>query len=759
MKPATPFTPATPRFGMVEHLPAIAIVSLTAMLVVAHLVPCDAAAAQWHNVAPIMLWMLLLLGWSLAGLLRGKATLVLDPATVALVVLTLVPAISAGYLCITSSGNCRLAMNLAWQWASFGVLFFLARQWLKTAADVRLLAAAMIALAAGLAVFAVVQYCVLMPQMRADFERDPDAMLRAAGLDPNVDAATREHFRNRLESKEPTATFALTNSLAGLLTPWLVLLCGIGITALLQRRAHAWRPLVPLVLVAAALVLTKSRTAYLATVSGIALALMLQTAIGKRLNWSLFLWLGVAVAIAALLGIVGGAVDVEVLSEAPKSLLFRLQYWQATAQLIRDFPLLGAGPGNFQDTYKWYQLPEASENIADPHNFILEIGATAGAPGLVALLVAIVLFALKLRNSKGEALESSGAAPLTAPYTAHAIGLATGVLLGYGCGFLADITPALDLLYTAAPVTGLVFWLLRPWVLQGELQPSLVVVSIVALLANLLAAGGISFPGVATSAWLLLAMALTLVEQPARTRDFATIERPLSRGGQLGWFALAAAAGLLFHTTVYNPVFRASAVQSEATLLARTGQLNDAIAAATSAAELDPASPQFWMSADAQAVDLTDLWFTRIVSEGDSSALRAEFRNACAQAIRLDPRSAVTRTQLGHRSIALYRQFGKPQDLQAAVQYYQDAMQRYPNNALVHAQLAWAWHLEGEESKARAEAELAVALDGQHEHQELKLAKLQIYDTVPAPRLEQPAPPAQLAAEPIVQQLRKASTP
>lgn len=743
----------------VEHLPAISVVALTAMTVVAHLVPCDTAAAQWHNVAPIMLWLLLLGGWALAAVLRGHATLVFDRTTFLVLALTLLPGLSATYLCWTESGNCRLALNLSWQWASFGVMFFLARQWLKSIADVRMLTAIMIAIATGLSVFALVQFSILMPQTRLDFQRDPEGMLRAAGLDPTGDPAQLKHFKDRLDSPEPTATFALTNSLAGLLTPWLVVLCGLPGGALFRQPRYAWRLVLPAFLVAAALVLTRSRTAYLATFIGACLTLLCNTPLGRRINWRMLTMIGLLCTAAAIGGVVSGVLDVDVLKDSPKSVLFRLQYWQATAQIIRQFPLVGAGPGNFQDTYKWFQLPEASENIADPHNFILEVWATGGTPALLACVGLTVTLALRVRRIVQPSQSPASPSILTAPFRAHAVGAITGVMIGYGCGFLADVMPAFVLLLTGFPVAALTLWLLKPWVAHGEISSSLLVAALIALLINLLAAGGISFPGVSTSVWLLIAMVLVLTEPGPRMDAVAAGERALSRAGAFGWLLVAVLAGILYHTTVYNPVYRSTAMQSEATLAARSGRINDAIASAVKAAELDPASPQPWMSVDPQLIDLTDLWFSRLVNEGNTNALRTEFEFASTKASELDPRSAGTQTQLGHWSLALYRQFGEADDLAAARYHYTNAVARYPNNALVHAQLAWALHLGGDDKLAAVEAQTALELDGRHDHSELKLAKLRIYDIKPSPERNQPPPPPELSAEPIVLRLRKASYP
>src|SRR5688500_5091073 len=110
MNHAIKIEPAPQASRVVEHLPAISVVALTAMTVVAHLVPCDTSAAQWHNVAPIMLWLLLLVGWALAGVTRGRANIVFDRTTLLVLVVTLLPGLSATYLCWTATGNGRLAL-------------------------------------------------------------------------------------------------------------------------------------------------------------------------------------------------------------------------------------------------------------------------------------------------------------------------------------------------------------------------------------------------------------------------------------------------------------------------------------------------------------------------------------------------------------------------------------------------------------------------------------------------------------------------
>ena len=89
------------------------------------------------------------------------------------------------------------------------------------------------------------------------------------------------------------------------------------------------------------------------------------------------------------------------LSEAPKSLLYRWQYWRGAAAMMADYPWFGCGPGNFQTYYTAYKAPEASETVADPHNFLLEVGAGSGAPALAALVALLAVFSWRVGRACG----------------------------------------------------------------------------------------------------------------------------------------------------------------------------------------------------------------------------------------------------------------------------------------------------------------------------------------------------------------------
>ena len=104
------------------------------------------------------------------------------------------------------------------------------------------------------------------------------------------------------------------------------------------------------------------------------------------------------VAAFALAGLSGGF-DWKVVSEAPKSLSYRLQYWRGTAGILREHPILGAGPGNFRQHYLKYKLPESSEEIADPHNMLLDIWSSGGLIALAGF-AGFVVCALRARSNR-----------------------------------------------------------------------------------------------------------------------------------------------------------------------------------------------------------------------------------------------------------------------------------------------------------------------------------------------------------------------
>ncbi len=708
----------------IERLERTSLCGAVALLVATPLIPSEAVAQEGTGAVLVMLWFLLLPTWLLCRLASTQRWLRLD-ATIAAVLVFLAVHTVSGLACL-SSGNGRYALNVVWQWLSFGAAFFLVRQMVISPRRVRALLAVMLGLAVTLSSHGVYQYFVVMPQNRADYKRDPEETLRKIGVVAPPGSLERRQIEDRLFSVEPTSTFALTNSLASFLSPLLVLLAGIAVanpTRLRTDRGMLAAVLGVCLIVGACLLLTKSRTAFLATAAGMVLLPVLRGTRMRLAGWQLLAVGGLL--LAGLLGgvIATGGLDLKVLSEAPKSVLYRLEYWQATMHMIADQPLLGCGPGNFQMGYTAHKLPQASETVAEPHNFLLEVWATAGTLGLLAFLAIAAAAILQLRAGDDEvqvasqdAAGPSGGAPARSSRDLEEapvyLGAVLGVLLAFPCGWLVGF-PVESIVLPLALTVGLgTVGLLQGWVRQGDLPTWTIAAAMGVLLLNLLAAGGVGFPGVAQTGWVLLACLLNLRGRVVRWSP--------PRAATVAIGAAALALPVLCFLTLYRPVLQCQAELNQGNAYRLQGQFRDAEAAYTAAAASDPFSSVPWLSRAQLYHDL--------LRNGGGDAERRSFREATDQAQGRDPRSSSLMTRIGHWYLTLQPPAAQAltpaqEDAQDAAVAYQRASDLYPHGNMERAQLAWAHYLAGDLRRAGQEAAEALRLDGLVPHQERKLSQ------------------------------------
>jgi len=292
-------------------------------------------------------------------------------------------------------------------------------------------------------------------------------------------------------------------------------------------------------------------------------------------------------------------------------------------------------------------------------------------------------------------------------------GAVCGVLLAFPCGIVVGFMPDVALLWVGLPVAVACIGLLHAWTAHGTLPVWLPTVAALVLLVNLLAAGGIGFPGVAQSWWLLLAIALGLLDA----------ERPLRsvpRAAATGMVGLAFVLAFAFHQTMYQPVLRCQASMNEGDSLAQEGRLVQAETAYVAAAKADPYSADPWMH-------LASLHHQLAVSSGDEERVE-EFDHAVEEALKRDRRSHSVFRQLGNLRLSLYRTSGDREQLERAIAAYERWAQIYPNGSLAHAQLAWAHNIAGDATTAGQEAQKALDLDRLNPHIEKKLDRQRVFD-------------------------------
>ncbi len=764
-----------PDHGAAAFWRALLLAIVTALLVARHLYPSESDPATGDDL-PVVTWALIVLVfWLLEGVLRRTLRLRLGWIDLAVAALVAWYGLAAAAAVATASP--RPAVNVFWQWLGFGVVFFLVRQLVAGRRELRAVLAAMIALATALSCYGLYQYTYEMPQSRQAYFADPDAALREAGMWFPPGSPERERFEKRLVGTEPMATFALANSLAGLLVPWVIVAVGAAASLVWGRAeparheadrdlpgsrsptASAWRGRVgsgfvaTTGIMAVCLLLTKSRAGYLAVLFGMA---GLGWAVGpqwgqRRLGWKPLA--AVVLILTLLIGIVAfsGGLDVQVISEAQKSLGYRVEYWHSSLRMIAQWPLFGCGPGNFQHAYTRFKLPAASEEVADPHNFLLEVAAEAGLPALAALLAVLGLFAARffalgsaapcngtkdgrrdgdspatppdpqIRQSGGrdDADPNDPAAPpstrrLAGPLAEDSApsaprqwpglvagGAIAGFVPGWFLGLISAAPPAGAVILIGLPVAALVIWLMWPWVLEGRLTPGVAAVAAAALLVNLLAAGGIGFSGVALSLWLLLALGTLLL---GYDREF----KPSSRTPGFLILLGVAVAALGLRATAVGPVGAAWRQLAAARALPR-----QADAHLRAAAEADPLAAEPWRQ-------LMAWHFARWQQQGQEADLQG-WRQASEALLNRQPNSSAAWLQVANQAMALYKRSDEPALLDRALKSYDEAVRLYPNSPLHRGRLALTLESAGQIAPARRQADRALELDAATPHQDKKL--------------------------------------
>jgi hypothetical protein len=662
-----------------------------------------------------LLWILALLltaGLGIAGALIGGGLKVRwSWADLAVYLLMLWVGLSAAH-----ADERRMAINLAWEWGALGLAYALLRNLPRTRGESLALAAVLTATAVAVASYGLYQVAVELPQVRAYYQRHTVQALREAGITPEE----RKHFEDRLlGSQEPFATFALANSLAGFLLGPTVLALAVALENLFEHKGQGSRfgalalAAPPGLILLLCLLLTKSRSAYLGLLVGVAvLAWNARKKVPARgLALAGLVLLGGIMALVAVAW-AKGQLDPLVLTESTKSLRYRWEYWQGTWRAIWGFPQAwwqGFGPGNFAEHYLRYKLPQSSEEIFDPHNMLLEVWATAGLPALVAFVAAlgIALFNLLRPSPEWPAGPDAAAVPprrdpaappQRATWVVVCGGLSWLVAVVVGplnpfAGALTERWLILGMVWLWASVLGMPLWQRRP-------IPALSLgAAALAEMVHLLGAGGIGIPAVALGFWTLIALGLNLRDD----RPCAALH-PFGRRGTAFSLALVWSALVGTFAGAILPYWKCQGEMEVAQLALnrRTPDFQKARDAYSRACAADQFAVQpwleladveyrYWLSGQNKATDeLIDviLLTFKNATEPPKNATEPPKRNPNSYRVE-SLRAAILRDILIHHAQAL-KPFTKRKLEAQLVDALAKAAAIYPASAARHADLALA---------------------------------------------------------------------
>jgi O-antigen ligase len=386
------------------ELPWLAGMSLVpAVMILQHWDPCDSTAAIASGSSVLHIALCLLIGflvglgvwldrmWSPEPRPKGGST-----AFTALAVICglLIVWLGMATWHVAGRGNMRFAINGFWQWTSM-LVWSISVGWMATRRGFSQLAVTlMMAIGVGILVYGFWEYSVIQPELRRALQRDPEGLFRREGI--AIDSSASLLLADRIRSTEMRSIYALANSLGGVLACFWTMMFGCVMvrrsTPPDKRKEYGLTALCIVILAAIglALLLTKSRTAWLAAAAGtigvVGVCALERGQHGKRmLLKGLAIGLGFIVAVL----VVVAWWDPLILTEAGKSLAYRFDYWRGAWELIAREPWFGFGVGNFQSTYLQVKVATAAESPADPHNFLLEVAHAGGVPLLLFLVIGI----------------------------------------------------------------------------------------------------------------------------------------------------------------------------------------------------------------------------------------------------------------------------------------------------------------------------------------------------------------------------------
>ncbi|MCA9033868.1 MAG: O-antigen ligase family protein [Planctomycetaceae bacterium] len=332
-----------------------------------------------------------------------------------------------------TGGDRRTALNLSLEWFALAIAWWVFRQLQRHHDQRRQLGILFACLIAGIATYGLWQHHVIYVQQSDWYTGIRNELDELAGSDNPasfgqiaklkselqqngipLSGTDRILWENRLlNSTEPTGTFALANTLAGLL--------GVGLVMIAGQLANEWmknvhrRKLqmlylcIVFTLAGYCFVLTKSRTAWIATLVGfvILFAQRRRTPASTRRAFRIAVFAGATMLLTSAIAAATGALDKEVLLESPRSLQFRLLYWLGTRDVLLESPVFGAGPGNFRQAYLRHKPPESSEEIRDPHNMLLEAWTSGGLMSLVGIILCSTAWGISFRHSRSSDREQN----------------------------------------------------------------------------------------------------------------------------------------------------------------------------------------------------------------------------------------------------------------------------------------------------------------------------------------------------------------
>ncbi len=324
----------------------------------------------------------------------------------------LVVFVALSYVSAASASDRRTALNMWFQQATLILSGWLIIQMCTSRKRLAIVIAVLASLAGMMAVKGLYQYFSEIKDVIAHFEANKQQILASQGHIEGSPSAIA--YENRLRTPTPTGFFALANPFASMLVVLLFAAAGSALqrckTARQQyekikktlKKGDVYVPalaggafLVMCVVVCAVVVLTSSEGAIFAMIAGLVVMWFAYRWREKlAAHWRRYVIAAALVICVGLSAVVAWGIANDRLPGL--TMTFRWYYWTGAAEMVKENPAFGVGPGNFGSEYLKYRRAAAEEGVKTPHNFIAHALGQYGLPGGLCYvgMIAFVLVAV-----------------------------------------------------------------------------------------------------------------------------------------------------------------------------------------------------------------------------------------------------------------------------------------------------------------------------------------------------------------------------
>jgi O-antigen ligase len=275
------------------------------------------------------------------------------------------------------------ALTGGMHWIAAAALLWAGAQLVRSWLRLRIVGAVAFGLLLALGAHALFYKAVDVPAQREYWQKHEAEIIKERGWTDDAFAASQ--FKNKVLAGELIGFYRSANSMAAVAVLLLLVSMGLGAQRVVDDRKDATGAALLLVSAGVAgwlIVEAKSKTAGLTPVlaiAGAAAAWRWRAALAARVRRAY--WVGVGVALLAVVAVVGHGLYHHGLPG--ESLTFRWHYWVGGARLFAAHALAGVGFDNFGLYYLGARLPEAAEEVRDPHNFLVRFAVELGTVGAV----------------------------------------------------------------------------------------------------------------------------------------------------------------------------------------------------------------------------------------------------------------------------------------------------------------------------------------------------------------------------------------